>query len=358
MDVCILQQDGAMMVPRDMQASPDTFLKASAPSREGIVVAVACLVTWSWLAALCAQEGMPLVLGHALALQALHGGKANNDRSDARKIAVLLRGGMLPQAAGSPATMRATRDLRRRRMSLMRQRAELLPPIQHTNSQYTLPAMGTQIASKANRDGVAARFPDPAGHQSIAVDRALLGHDAHLWRHMAWSILPTAKQHHPNTLSLLRTVPGIGAILRRVLRYAIHDIARCPRVQEFVAYCRLGTCAKASAGKRSGTSGTKRGHAYLQWACSEAAVVFLRDHPAGQQYRTRLEQKPGKGTAWTILAHTLARAVSCMLKRPTAFEMDKLLNGSGRRAGAPDASLDQDGMSLHSVRCKVCSLRR
>jgi hypothetical protein len=40
-----------------------------------------------------------------------------------------------------------------------------------------------------------------------------------------------------------------------------------------------------------------------------------------------LENKHGKGKALTVLAHQLARAVYFMLKRPTAFEMDKFLNG-------------------------------
>jgi transposase len=327
MDVCILKQDGKRMVHRDMKARPDTFLKAIAPSRDGIVVAVECLFTWSWLAALCAQEGIPCVLGHALSMKAIHGGKAKNDRIDAHKIAVLLRGGLLPQAYVYPAHMRATRALLRRRMSLMRKRAELLPPIQNTNSQYNLPEIGKQSASKAKRAGVAERCPEPAVHKSIEVDLALLGHDAQLLRNMALSSLTTAQQHPTNTLYLLRTVPGIGAILSLVLLDAIHDIARFPRVQDVVSYCRLVKCAKASAGKRYGPSGPKIGHAYLKWACSEAAVLFLRDNPARQQYLTRLEKKPGKGTALTVLAPKVARAVYFMLKRHTAFEMDRLLNG-------------------------------
>src|SRR5229473_3129473 len=94
----------------------------------------------------------------------------------------------------------------------------------------------------------------------------------------------------------------IGQILRRVLRYAIHDLARFPRVQEFASSCRLVTCAKASAGKRAGTSGTHIGNAHLTWAFSEAAVFFLRDHPAGQKVLARLEKKQSKGKALTILA--------------------------------------------------------
>lgn len=67
-------------------------------------------------------------------MKALHGGKATHDTIDAHKIAVLLRGGRLPQASVYPAEMRATRDLRRRRMHLARKRGELLAHVQHTNS--------------------------------------------------------------------------------------------------------------------------------------------------------------------------------------------------------------------------------
>jgi transposase len=84
-------------------------------AHQGLVVAVECMFTWYWLADVCAAEGIAFVLGHALAMKAIHGGKAKNDKIDSHKIAVLLRGGMLPQAYVSPAAMRSTRDLLRRR---------------------------------------------------------------------------------------------------------------------------------------------------------------------------------------------------------------------------------------------------
>jgi len=205
--------------------------------------------------------------------------------------------------------MRATRDLRRRRVHLMRTQAALLTPIQNTNSQYHLPEIGKKLAYKANRDGVAERCADPAVQQSIEVARALMGHDDERLRDVELSILKAAKPRNSHTLHLLRTIPGIGELLSLVLLYEIHAIQRVPRVQDCVSYCRLVKCAKAAAGKRYGTSGTKIGHAYLTWALSEAAVRFLRANPAGQQYRGRLEKKHGKGKALTVLAHTRARAV-------------------------------------------------
>ena len=135
MYVCILDQAGETLVHRNMTATPEALLKAIAPYREQIVLAAACLCTWYWIADFCAAHGIPFVLGHALSMQAIHGGKAKNDKSDAQKIAALLRGGMLPQASVYPAEMRATRDLLRRRMHLARQRGALLAHVHNTNRQ-------------------------------------------------------------------------------------------------------------------------------------------------------------------------------------------------------------------------------
>ena len=178
MSLCLLHQDGAMLVPRNMPAGPEPFLQAVAPYREPLVVAVECLFTWYWLADLCARAGMPFVLGQALSMQAMHGGKAKNDTLDAQQIAVLLRGGRLPQASGSPAEMRATRDLLRRRIPLRRQRAELLTHVQPTNRQDNVPEIGKTIAYKPNRAGVAERCAAPAVPKSLAVDLALIPSDA------------------------------------------------------------------------------------------------------------------------------------------------------------------------------------
>jgi transposase len=323
MYVCILDQAGETLLHRNMAATPEALLKAIAPYRDQIVLAAECMFTWYRLADLCAREGIPFVLGHALYMKAIHGGKAKNDKIDAQKIAVLLRGGMLPQAYVYPAQMRATRDLLRRRMHLAHKRAELLAHVQNTNSQYNLPAIGKKIAYKANRDGVAERFADPAVQKSIEVDLALISYDDELLGDVERTIVTTAKQHDANTLYLLQTVPGIGKILSLVLLDEIHDIHRFPRVQDFVSYCRLVKCAKESAGKRLGTSGSKIGNAHLTWAFSEAAVLFLRDHPAAQKYLARLEKKHDTGKALTVLAHKLARAVYHMHQRQVAFDREK-----------------------------------
>jgi hypothetical protein len=94
-------------------------------------------------------------------------------------------------------------------------------------------------------------------------------------------------------------------------------------VPAVVSSGRLVQWAKASAGKRYGTAGSTRGHAALPWAFAEAAVLLLRDHPAGQKDLTRVEKKHGQGTALTLLAQKPGRAVSDMFKRHKAFDRAK-----------------------------------
>jgi hypothetical protein len=46
LDVCILRQAGAIVLHRPRQAAPAPFLQAVAPSRAGLVVAVAGRCPW------------------------------------------------------------------------------------------------------------------------------------------------------------------------------------------------------------------------------------------------------------------------------------------------------------------------
>jgi len=325
MYVCILDQHGTKLVHKNLPTTPEAFLRIIAPYRDDVVVGVECIFTWYWLADLCQKEGIAFVLGHALSMKAIHGGKAKNDKIDAHKIVVLLRGGMFPLAYVYPAEMRATRDLLRRRCHLVRKRAELLAHIQNTNSQYNLPEIGKKLAHKANREGVEDHFPDPSVRKTIAVDVSLIDHYDQVLREVELYITRTAKVHDGPTFARLRSVPGIGQILALVILYEIQDITRFPRVQDFVSYCRRVKCAKESNNKRLGTSGKKIGNVHLRWAFAEAAVLFIRQNHPGKDYFTKLAHKHGNAKALTVLAHKLARAVYYMLRREQAFDLQRFV---------------------------------
>jgi transposase len=259
-------------------------------------------------------------------MRAIHGGKAKNDKIDSHKIAVLMRGGMFPEAYVYPREMRGTRDLMRRRMHLMRKRSELLAHVHNTNSQYNLPEIKKNLRYAFNRNGITERFSDPSVQKSIELDLNLIDiYDKQLSK-VEWHIQKHARGCDQHSLMLLRTVPGIGQILSLVILYEIHTIERFPAVQNFASYCRLIKCKKESAGKSYGTTGRKIGNAYLKWAFCEAAVLFLRKNPEAQAWLERTTNKHNKARALTILAHKLGRAVYFMLKRKTVFDQQRFLN--------------------------------
>ena len=162
---------------------PDALLHALAPFRDDLIVGVECMFAWYWVADLCQSENIAFVLGHALYMKAIHGGKAKNDRIDAHTIARLLSGGNFPIAYVYPKGMRETRDLLRRRTYLVRKRAALLTHLQILNAQYNLAPFPKKLSFAANRTemDVAERFADPSVQKSAAINLALIdrldGHD-------------------------------------------------------------------------------------------------------------------------------------------------------------------------------------
>jgi transposase len=322
MYLCVLNHEGKTLLHRNLPTDPTIFLDAIAPFREDLVVAVECIFTWYWLADLCAREEIAFVLGHALYMKAIHGGKAKNDRIDALKIATLLRGGMLAQAYVYPPEMRSTRDLLRRRLFLVRKRGELLAHIQNTHHQYNLPTPKARLARKKNRQGVAEQFSDSAVCESVASDIELAEHYDSLITKVELYLCRQVKLHDQDNFYRLRSIPGIGIVLAMTILYEMHDIDRFERVQNFASYARLVKCEKSSSGKRLGTGGNKIGNVHLKWAFSEAAVLFLRGNPLAQRYIEKLRRKHGKAKSLSILAHKLGRAVYFMLKRKESFSMD------------------------------------
>lgn len=327
MYLCILEHEsGKTVLHRSVRCEPERFLGAIEPYRDDLVVSAECIFCWYWLADLCAQHDIPFVLGHALYMKAIHGGKAKNDRIDAHKIAVLLRGGAFPVAYVYPRGMRATRDLLRRRLFFVRRRSELFSHIRIVFHQLNLPAPTGQLHYTGNRSGLAQAVPDPVVRASIEADLAAAARLDEIIGSLERTIHGQAKIDDPETYKRLQTIPGVGRILALTLLYELHDISRFPRVQDFLSYARLVKSQKSSAGKVMGTSGAKIGNAHLKWAYSEAAVLFLQKNPPGQRLMNRLRSKHGRGKALSVLAARLGRASYYMLRRNTAFDMDRFMN--------------------------------
>lgn len=327
MFVAIHDHDGQVVFEKNLAAERKTFVRAIAPYRDDLVVGVESTFSWYWLADLAAEENINFQLGHALYMKAIHGGKAKNDRIDGNKIARLLRSGSFPLAYAYPKGMRETRDLLRRRMMLVRRRAELLAHLQIVNLQYNLPRFAKTLSCPGNRKelDLVKHFPDARVQKNISLDLSLIERYDELVRDVELCLVRTAKVEEAQTYYLLQTVPGIGKVLALVLLYELHDIKRFATVGQFLSYARLVRCTHESAGKKLGTGGKKIGNAYLKWAFSEAVVLLLRNCPDVKAWYERQQKKRGSRRALSLLAARLGRSVYHMLRKNLAFDRKRFL---------------------------------
>jgi len=325
--VCIINHDGETCLHKEIPASPERLLDLLQPYIGDIVVGVECMHCWYWVADFCADNHIAFILGHALYMKAIHGGKAKNDRIDSYKIAKLIRGGNFPLAYVYPRQMRATRDLLRRRTRIVQHGANLKAHVANTTSQYNLPPNRLNLKNQCARDQLRATFTNPAAQRNIDLDIDILDHYASVLCKVERFIEQQAKTHNPVHLQLLKSISGVGKILSLTILYEIGDIRRFATVQQFASYARLVKCKAESAGKIYGSQGNKIGNAHLKWAFSEAAVLYLRGNPPAQHYLQTLQKRMSKGKALSALAHKLGRCVYFMLKNETVFNEKRFLGG-------------------------------
>jgi len=323
--VCIIDQDGKTLVHKEISADPNKLHDLLEPYIGDIVVGVECMHCWYWVSDFCNSIGVDFILGHALYMKAIHGGKAKNDRIDSYKIANLIRGGNFPLAYVYPTAMRATRDLLRRRTRIVRHGADLKAHVVNTTSQYNLPPNKVNLKNVCAREQLKQSFSDISVQKNINLDIAILDCYAEQLSKVEWFIEQQAKQHKPVHLHVLKSITGVGRILSLTIIYEIGNIDRFESVQQFASYARLVKCKAESAGKNYGTQGNKIGNAHLKWAFSEAAVLYLRGNKKARRYLEHLQKRMSKAKALSALAHKLGRCIYFMLKNETVFDEEKFL---------------------------------
>jgi transposase len=77
---CILDSNGNKLVHKNVQANPKELLKIIEPyMNDDLVIGVETMFSWYWVADFCHDHGVKFILGHALYMRAIHGGKAKSD---------------------------------------------------------------------------------------------------------------------------------------------------------------------------------------------------------------------------------------------------------------------------------------
>jgi len=75
MYVCILDSEGEVVFHKDIKTRPDALMIAITTFLDDLVIAVECMFSWYWVSDFCEDNNITFVLGHALYMKSMHGGK-------------------------------------------------------------------------------------------------------------------------------------------------------------------------------------------------------------------------------------------------------------------------------------------
>ena len=326
--LCLINDKRDILAHRPIRNNrTDILLKYLEPYKEDLVVSAESCYGWYWLADFCQDHDIEFVLGHALYMKAIHGGKVKNDRIDSKKIALLTQGGLLPMAYVYPREHRALRDLLRRRLNFVAHRADLCGHIQALNTQCNNPALKKVKQSKKDRPLIPDRFENAEIRKSVEVDIDMINYYDKLIAKLEWHIKATARKTYRKEIAILKSIKGVGDTIALTIVLEIGDISRFPDAGKFASYARLVRGSFSSAHKKYKSKGKKIGNPYLKRVLSEAAMLASGYNPEIEKWRKRREKKHGKGKSYAILAHKLGRACYYMLQRGKAFDMDLFLRG-------------------------------
>lgn len=258
-------------------------------------------------------------LANTSAMTNYEGLKHSNDESDAINLARTLRLGILPTGHIMEKSLRAVRDLARKRMRLVQGRSRHVVAVENILARETGGHLNANAIKRLTPEAVESLALSADVRLAIRADVAVINRlDEDIER--IETRLQESVSSRPE-LELLKTTPGIGRILATTIVLETGSIERFAQVGHFASYCRCVDSKRISNGKKKGEGNTKNGNKYLAWAFVEAANFALRYCSEAKRFYERKKARTNGIVAIKALAHKLARACYHMLKENKPFEV-------------------------------------
>jgi transposase len=324
--VCIMRKDGSIVLHKEIPSDGKDFIALIKHYRSDVTVCCESTFNWYWLSDLCDSNGIPFVLGHALYMKLIHGGKTKDDAIDSRKMADLLRTNLFPLAYAYPREMREVRDLNRRRVKFVNERAALARHIKVLLYQQGYSDFPTNLVKgKDIRKRVLTYKVSPSVAMSIEYNLELMDKLDELINKIEWQTKKQARHFDSHSYALLQTVQGLGPVLSAIILYETHTIERFKTAQRYSSYSRVVRIDRSSANHRLAPKNSKIGNPYLRWAFGQLAASAQRFYPEIKTLTEKLIRQFGSKRAYARLSHKFAVAVYYMLKNKEPFDVTRFV---------------------------------
>jgi transposase len=305
--IAVLTDDGEIVQQR--LANEATLLeKFFAQLPRQTPVAIEASGTWWWLVDLLEQLGHRPVLSNPKQTKAIAAARLKNDRVDAERLALLLRGDLLPTVWIPPAALREARELVRHRIQLVWLRGGIRNRLQAMLARRNLqPTSGKSwLTQRGQRE--LQQLPLPEAPSRIREDCAALlpTLDAQIRR---LDVDLVTRWGQDPRVQRLMTIPGIGPFIAIVLVLELGDIHRFATAKRVASYVGLTPRVRGSAGRVRAGHITKEGNRLLRWVLVLAATQAVRRPGPLRAWFHAVKKRRGKKVARVALARRLAEIV-------------------------------------------------
>jgi len=319
----IINRNDKRLFDKRLANSLDIILLSLKPFRRGLVgVVVESTYNWYWLVDGLQEAGYKVHLANPSAIKQYEGLKHTDDKWDSFWLAHMLRLGILPEGYIYPKQERPVRDLLRRRLLFVRQRATHILSLQSMITRNLGINISANEIKKMKEDNVDQLFDDPYLVLTAKSNISTINFLKTKIRSIEKAVL--SKMSLKPQFEILTSMPGIGNILALTIMLEVDDINRFVKAGNYASYSRCVKSEKLSDNKKKGQGNRKNGNKYLAWAYVEAAHFIVRYCPEAKRFYQRKKAQVNGALATKALANKLARASYYMLRDQVVFDKDKL----------------------------------
>lgn len=246
--------------------------------------------------------------------------KSKTDKYDARMLAELLRINFLPESWIPTHEIRHLRAFVRQRYFLVKQQTMNKNRIRHLLFSQGITLKVSDIASPSARRQITRQLLPMVTRQAInssleiiaTLEAQITVLDDHIRSLVAGN----------ETVSLLKTIPGIGPVRSAVIYGEIGDITRFSGPKALASYSGLTPSIRASGESVHRGGVTHIGSAPLRHALVEAAIDVIKSSPPLRRMYSRILFRSNKQIARTAVARKLVVIIYRMLSRREVFRRD------------------------------------
>jgi transposase len=321
--IAIVDKDGRRLKHQNLPCDLDQIANFLQPwKRQLRSVAVESTYNWYWLVDGLRSKGYPTHLANPAGMKQYSGIKHADDKSDAFFLAELQRLNILPTGYVYDPKLRPTRDLLRRRLSLVRQRTALQLSFKSLYCRTTGQTMPLQQVKMMKPEEGRALYEHPANRLIAEIQKQHIDALSQSIDVIEKEVMRCARKlpRYDNLTSL----PGVGTILGMTIAMEVGEMERFKSPENFASYSRLVNSIRLSNKKKKGENNRKCGNRYLAWAFVEAANFAKRYDEDCRRWFDRKAAKTNKILATKALGCKLAKAAWHLITEGGSYDAKRM----------------------------------